>query len=664
MGKEIQSKLQKVMRITGIDAPEQKLMPVILSISRTLDKRITDTINDYKKIHNIKLSALEKDKIKNELLGLTKTTTTIKFEISDTEKNTALDLILNGLERNKEKVSGTIYAKLNVASNNFDTQYLKYINEQEHGKNQLLVIEVAPRVTKEKVINTIYKEYDNLSNYHFMAIVFRDTDWETISDIAINCEFLKKEHDFQLFNRTTKQKKQELSDFLKNNKNIDFNLSLVEAVEAFFDGVSYGFQFNDLFVADNDNTKILIFQKIELDETVLPCPDCMSTLVRGNSYPRVLQKSFECQNPNCPSRSKIGRGKRYDYFSVKRNLQLKLGNKANDIDRDLAVQYRRDIFHNTDTIKQMLITCYSFAGDTVKYISAKAEHETYYYGRNVFYGGFETGKTVKPTVLQNLLKTVLDNVHVTPCKPTQSVRKDKYSIYEGDCCNILGCIPEKLSAAITSPPYYNAREYSQWPTLICYLVDMLVSAKCIFDKLEKDGVYMYNIGDIVGQDNVFVSSHMSNKRLMLGFFSMLIFKLIGFHIKENLIWDKGEVQSKRNSTDKFFPTYVRPINCYEHIFVFCKQKQKPKYSQTICVFPPVKKINSKGENTLGHTAPYPIDLVKLIIPYINDDTNYVLDPFLGSGTTVITGIKYNFKTVGIELNSTYFGLAKRRIEES
>ena len=103
MGKEIQSKLQKVMKITGIDAPEQKLMPVILSISRTLDKRITDTINDYKKIHNIKLSASEKDKIKNELLGLTKKTTPIQFEISDAEKNIALDLILNGLERNKEK---------------------------------------------------------------------------------------------------------------------------------------------------------------------------------------------------------------------------------------------------------------------------------------------------------------------------------------------------------------------------------------------------------------------------------------------------------------------------------------------------------------------------------------------------------------------------------
>ena len=192
MEKEIKNKLRKIAQITGCDAPDKKLMAVILCISRTLDKRITDTINEYKKAHDIKLSALEKDKIRNELLGLTKKTIPIQFEISDSEKNDALDLILCGLERNKEKVSGTIYAKLNTSSNDFDTKYLQYIKEKEQGKNQLLVIDVAPRITKENIINTIYKEYDNLSNYHFMAIVFKDSDWDTISDIAISCEFLKK----------------------------------------------------------------------------------------------------------------------------------------------------------------------------------------------------------------------------------------------------------------------------------------------------------------------------------------------------------------------------------------------------------------------------------------------------------------------------------------
>ena len=138
-------------------------------------------------------------------------------------------------------------------------------------------------------------------------------------------------------------------------------------------------------------------------------------------------------------------------------------------------------------------------------------------------------------------------------------------------------------------------------------------------------------------------------------------KLAGFTLIDNLIWDKGEVQSKRNSTDKVFPTYVRPINCYEHVFVFSKAPSKENTNQRVFAIPPVKKINSKGENILGHTAPYPVDIVKLIQPYIKNSGGYVLDPFLGSGTTVITGQMCNFKTVGIELNSKYFELAEKRI---
>ncbi|UTI10777.1 hypothetical protein NFD59_04600 [Staphylococcus epidermidis] len=106
--------------------------------------------------------------------------------------------------------------------------------------------------------------------------------------------------------------------------------------------------------------------------------------------------------------------------------------------------------------------------------------------------------------------------------------------------------------AITSPPYFNAREYSQWDNLILYLFDMMMNAKGVYNSLQEKGIYAYNIGDIVDKDKIYINSQMSIKRQMLGFYSMMIFEIVGFNIIGNDIWDKGEVQSKRNSSSNSF----------------------------------------------------------------------------------------------------------------
>jgi ribosomal protein S27E len=48
----------------------------------------------------------------------------------------------------------------------------------------------------------------------------------------------------------------------------------------------------------------------------------------------------------------------------------------------------------------------------------------------------------------------------------------------------------------------------------------------------------------------------------------LMLEKIGFEYVDNIVWDKGEVESKRNSEP--YPFYVNPINCYESVLVFHK----------------------------------------------------------------------------------------------
>ena len=169
----------------------------------------------------------------------------------------------------------------------------------------------------------------------------------------------------------------------------------------------------------------------------------------------------------------------------------------------------------------------------------------------------------------------------------------------------------------------------------------------------------YNIGDIVCEDNVYVVSNLSKHRVQLGFISSMVFEIAGYNLTGNIIWDKGEVQSKRNSTVNLFSGYVKCINCYEHILVF-KKGNFDKLSNSVEKITPVIKINNKGENTYKHTAPYPLELVALIKPYLNEKL-YLLDPFLGSGTTLKWCKKNGFNGIGIELNQTYYELCKENI---
>jgi len=657
----------------NFEISDNELISISLDITRILDKKITIQINEFKLKHNIKLSAFNKRFVRDYILGLEEWKI---FNLPPIEKNIiseddillALELINEGIKRNKNKVIGTIKSRMTKKNLNKEniSNYLNIIKNYEENKNQLLLIK-AEKDSKDLVdrIKTIIdQEYKHLSNYHNIVIIFENNSWSTISEIATYCEFFMVENNFSLFNKVRHQKINEFSNFIKNNKNINYSEELLKKINDFFSGVSYGFQFNDLLISDNGETKILIMQKIELDENIFPCPDCMEKKVRGNSYPKVLLRSFECQNPNCPSRSKIGRGKRFDYFNVKRNLYLKLANEDDRISSDLLKKFRKDIFSNNNEIFDMIIKFFSWSKNKIKYISYRDKSDIINsHNRVIDFCSFEQYRVVKHKDIElvKLFKEVISCIEVKPEEPSRKIITEHYSIYEGNSSSILKSVSEKISSVITSPPYYNAREYSQWPTMLCYLVDMAINGKSVLEKIEDGGYYFYNIGDIVGQDNIFISSHMSNRRIMLGFYTVMLFQILGFDFLDNIIWDKGEVQSKRNSTENTFPSYIKPINCYEHVLIFGKNVKKIELSKKIFSIDPVKKINSKGENTLGHTAPYPEELVSLIFPFFDNSGGYILDPYLGSGTTVIAGYRKGIKTVGIEYNNNYFDLATKRI---
>ena len=303
-------------------------------------------------------------------------------------------------------------------------------------------------------------------------------------------------------------------------------------------------------------------------------------------------------------------------------------------------------------------------------------------------------------------------------------------LYQGDCLDILKDIPDNsIDTLVTSPPYYNAREYSQYSSVDDYMNNMRNIFIQVFRVIKNHHTIVVNVGDVVCQVG---DTKDTSRKVPLGAMFTMMLQSIGFQYIDDYIWDKGEVQSNRQKGNPPYPYYQYPINCYEHILIFSKhirdmtkipcpvchslkirsdssaicdiQKwecsnpdcpskspagrgkrfsartimmsdyQTPeneipkgfinKFRRDIVPITPVIKINASGDNTLGHTAPYPEEIPELAIRFYSGVGDTVLYPFMGSGTTGIVCKRLNRDFIGMELDETYFKLAKERIENS
>jgi len=72
-------------------------------------------------------------------------------------------------------------------------------------------------------------------------------------------------------------------------------------------------------------------------------------------------------------------------------------------------------------------------------------------------------------------------------------------------------------------------------------------------------------------------------------------------------------------------------------------------------------FSGESKKKVGHPAPFPIELPKRCIKLFSFVGDIVLDPFMGSGTTLITAYQNNRKGIGIEIDKSYCELAKKRL---
>ncbi len=468
-----------------------------------------------------------------------------------------------------------------------------------------------------------------------------------------------------------------------------------------FENIWYGYTFADCFIVEsgsylqnseisfieNTNQILLIFNKYRHDDRKIPCPECAGLEISGNSFPELGLRSWECKNPLCPARSKSNRGKRYSKKSNFMQHGFDDGLEGNIISREMIKQWRRDVVKvaSQDDLHQMLVKYFSFSGERALFINSATPRESVLFGRTVEFvdiaeltrmqvrtGEFESYFSGGGYVARYLEKSSQNKTEDDGSLDLAIRKNCGAMIAHGNSRDVLAKISDgTFTAAVTSPPYYNAREYSQWNNLYLYLSDMYGIIKEVYRTMKPGGVYLYNIGDICGNENTAVRSNMGNKKIILGAYTVHLFTAAGFELLDNIIWDKGEPQSNRQMNDgKYTPFYQKPMNVYEHMFIFKKPGRAAIVRKNIndaipdgwkknsVKLNPVFKINCNGENTLGHTAPFPLDIPNFVARvFTESEEDIILEPFSGSGTSMIAASAANVRSLGIELSREYVELA-------
>ncbi|PID57296.1 MAG: site-specific DNA-methyltransferase [Ignavibacteriae bacterium] len=77
----------------------------------------------------------------------------------------------------------------------------------------------------------------------------------------------------------------------------------------------------------------------------------------------------------------------------------------------------------------------------------------------------------------------------------------------------------------------------------------------------------------------------------------------------------------------------------------------------------IHKPKKRKENEILHPAKYPESLVEEFIKFFTKKNNWVFDPFLGTGSTLIAAGNLERNGAGIELNENYYNIAKTRIAQ-
>ncbi len=247
---------------------------------------------------------------------------------------------------------------------------------------------------------------------------------------------------------------------------------------------------------------------------------------------------------------------------------------------------------------------------------------------------------------------------------------------QGDTLEVMKVIPESsIHLTFTSPPYYNARDYSIYRSYAEYL-GFLKEVFQNVHRITKEGRFL-----IVNSSPIIVpriSRAHASKRFPIPFDLHTILIDQGWEFIDDIIWLKPEASAKNRNAG--FLQHRKPLaykpNAITEMLMVYRKKTDKLIDWNIDQYPEEVVNSSKVENGYEtsnvwrvdptfdktHSAVFPKGLCERVINYYSMKGDLVFDPFAGSGTIGRVAMEQKRFFLLTEIDKSYFARIKENLD--
>ena len=261
-----------------------------------------------------------------------------------------------------------------------------------------------------------------------------------------------------------------------------------------------------------------------------------------------------------------------------------------------------------------------------------------------------------------------------PSTPIQNSFSDKHAIvtHHGNCLDLLKQVPdEAFQLVVTSPPYNIGKAYERRLKLDDYVEQQAAVIKECVRALSPHGSICWQVGNYVDNGAI----------IPLDTVLYPIFSSLGLKMRNRIIWHFEHGLHCKNRFSGRYETVCWFTKGDEYTFnldsVRVPQKypgkkhfKGPKAGQyssnplgknpgDIWVIPNVK--SNHVEKTV-HPCQFPVELVERLVLSLTDENDWVFDPFMGVGSSLVAAIRHGRRGAGCDIMSEYLTIARKRIE--
>ena len=256
-----------------------------------------------------------------------------------------------------------------------------------------------------------------------------------------------------------------------------------------------------------------------------------------------------------------------------------------------------------------------------------------------------------------------------------------HKLIQGDARDLSFLHDESIHLVVTSPPYWNLKQYNDNKNQLGHISDYekflkeltKVWSEC-FRVLVPGGRLVCVVGDVC------LSRKKHGRHVVVPLHAdiCVICRKIGFDNLNPIIWHKiSNASYEVQNGTKFLGKPYEPNAIIKNDIEFILMQRKPGgYRKPTNIQRENSRIEKKdydewfqqfwninGASTKNHPAPFPLELAYRLVRMFSFFGDTVLDPFCGTGTTMLAAMKCDRNSIGVEIDPEYCRKVAKRIEK-